>query len=138
MVLSDDTLKLKIPVQQTYILIFRLIRIDYRRNYGYLKRGYILDLITTYYLLDAALLSLSLAGKIDNLPDPPPNTLPEIADEDIKTHYQQLVSLILYLSLCTQPDLAFTAMSLGQHNSNSSQKNLLNCKMGFTIPFWNT
>lgn len=85
------------------------------------QKGYILDLLTTYHLLEAALLSLLIAEKIKDLPNPPPNALPEIANEDINLHFQQLVDSILYLSLCTRSDLAFTAMLLGQYNSNPTK-----------------
>lgn len=92
------------------------------------QMGYVLDLLIMYHLLDATPLSLPIAGQIEDLPDPPPNALPEIAENNIKFHYQCLVSLILYFSLCTQPDLAFMAMSLGQYNSNPSRKHLLAAK----------
>ncbi|KNZ75285.1 Copia protein [Termitomyces sp. J132] len=81
-----------------------------------------------YKLLDASPLSLPLHGNIHDLPDPPPNSIPDVPDEEITVHYQRLVGSILYLSLCTRPDLAFTAMSLGQYNSNPTRAHLLVAK----------
>lgn len=78
-----------------------------------LQKGYILDLLATYHLMDATSLSLLLVGKLDDFLDPPANAILEVADEDIKVHYQRLVKFILYLTLCTHPDLAFMAIFLG-------------------------
>jgi len=62
------------------------------------------------------------------LPDAPPNALPEVANADIKVQYQWLVGSLLYLALCTRPDIAYVAMALGQYNTNPSQSHLLATK----------
>lgn len=96
--------------------LYLSIRIDQNRTQRKLwlsQKDYILDLLTTYYLLEVIFLSLPLVGKLDDLSEPLPNSLPKITDDDIKVHFQHLVGSVLYLSLCTYLDLAFTAMSLG-------------------------
>lgn len=107
------------------------IRIDRDRPHRKLflsQKGYVNDLLTTYHLHEAHPSSLPLHHKLHALPDPPPNSLPEIPDSEIKIHYQRLVGSLLYLSLCTRPDLAFTTMSLGQFNANPTRAHLLAAK----------
>lgn len=92
------------------------------------QKGYVNDLLATYHLCNAHPTSLPLHHKLHSLPEPPPNLLPEIPNSEIKIHYQCLVGSLLYLSLCTCPDLAFTTMSLGQFNSNPTRAHLLTAK----------
>ena len=64
-------------------------------------------------------------------PFTPPPLLPQcmlISDNDITTTYQQIVGSITYLTICTRPDLAYTAMALGQFNANPTQANLVAAK----------
>lgn len=107
------------------------IRIDRDRSKRKLflsQKGYVNDLLSTYHLRDARPSSLPLHQKLHSLPEPPPNSLPEIPDSEVKVHYQRLVGSLLYLSLCTCPDIAFTTMSLGQFNANPTRAHLLAAK----------
>ena len=49
---------------------------------------------------------------------PSPTSLTEIADDDIKPLFQKLVGSLIYLEICTCPDIAYAAMALGQFNTN--------------------
>ncbi|RDB27573.1 Retrovirus-related Pol polyprotein from transposon TNT 1-94 [Hypsizygus marmoreus] len=92
------------------------------------QRHFITELLTTYNLLNAHPSPVPLRQKLLPSTPSPPNSLPDIADEDIKVHFQRLVGSILYLALCTRPDIAYTAMALGQFNSNPSRAHLLAAK----------
>jgi len=113
------------------VSLYLSIRIDCNcsnRKLWLSQKGYINDLLTTYHLRDARPSTLPLHHKLNSLPDPPPNSLPEVPDSEVKIHYQHLVGSLLYLSLCTRPDLAFTTMSLGQFNANPTHAHLLAAK----------
>ena len=60
--------------------------------------------------------------------DPMPNALPEIADDDIKPLFQKLVGSLIYLAICTRPDISYAAMSLGQYNANPTRSHLVAAK----------
>ena len=60
--------------------------------------------------------------------DSVPNALPEIADDDIKPLFQKLVGSLIYLAICTRPDISYAAMSLGQYNANPSRSHLVAAK----------
>ena len=84
--------------------------------------------MTTYNLLNAHLSPVPLCQKLCTLPKAPPNSLPDIADDDVKIHYQHLVGSLLYLALCTRPDIAYATMALGQYNANPTCAHLLAAK----------
>ncbi|RDB14617.1 Retrovirus-related Pol polyprotein from transposon TNT 1-94 [Hypsizygus marmoreus] len=92
------------------------------------QRHFITELLTTYNLLNAHPSPVPLRQKLLPSTPSPPNSLPDIADADIKIHFQRLVGSILYLALCTRPDIAYTAMALGQFNSNPTRAHLLAAK----------
>lgn len=58
----------------------------------------------------------------------PPNSCPDVEDSELRVHYQRLVGSILYLALCTRPDIAYSAMALGQYNANPTRAHLLAAK----------
>jgi len=87
-----------------------------------------MDFLMTYNLLNAHPLPVPLCQKLCSLPDTPPNSLPEISDDDVKIHYQLLVGSLLYLALCTCPDIAYAMMALEQYNANSTHAHLLTTK----------
>ncbi len=64
------------------------------------------------------------------LPVLPPKTLSKDnqPDDDIKPKYQCLVGCLLYLSITTRPDIAFTAMWLGQYASKPTRSHFLLAK----------
>jgi len=92
------------------------------------QKHVVTDLLTTYNLLNAHPSSVPLCHKLHALSESPPNSLPDIPDSKIKIHYQQLVGSLLYLALCTRPDIVYAAMALGQFNANLSHTHLLAAK----------
>ncbi|KAG6860834.1 hypothetical protein C0995_007078, partial [Termitomyces sp. Mi166 len=48
------------------------------------QKGFITDLLASYNLTEAKASKVPLHHPLHNLPDPPPNSLPEIANDDIK------------------------------------------------------
>ena len=63
-----------------------------------------------------------------HLLDPTPHALPRIADNDIKPLFQKLVGSLIYLAICTCPDISYAAMALGQFNANPSHSHLVAAK----------
>ena len=60
--------------------------------------------------------------------EPSPNALPEVKDEDIKPLFQKLVGSLIYLAICTRPDISYAAMALGQFNAKPTHAHLLAAK----------
>ena len=106
----------------------RITRDQAKRKIWLSQCHVITDLLTTYNLLNAHPSPVPLRHKLCSLPDAPPNSLPDIADADIKIHYQRLVGSLLYLALCTRPDIAYATMALGQYNANPTRAHLLAAK----------
>jgi len=69
-----------------------------------------------------------LCHKLHELPNPPPNSLPDIHDTDIKVNFQPLVGSLIYLAVCTRPDIAYATMALGQYNASPTHTHLLAAK----------
>jgi hypothetical protein len=59
---------------------------------------------------------------------PPANALPDMSDADLKPQYQRLVGCLLYLAVSTHPDIAFSAMWLGQFSANPTRAHFLAAK----------
>jgi len=92
------------------------------------QKHVVMDLLTTYNLLKAHPSSVPLRHKLHALLEPLLNSLSDILNSEIKVHYQCLISSLLYLMLCTRPDIAYAAMTLGQFNANLSCTHLLAAK----------
>ena len=92
------------------------------------QQTFVTNLLTSYHLLQSQPQSTPLHHPLHLLPPPPPNSLPDITDCDITAHYQALVGSLTYLAVCTRPDLAYTAMALGQFNANPTHAHLLAAK----------
>ena len=92
------------------------------------QKHVITDLLTTSNMLNTHPSFIPLCHKLHALPEPPPNSLPDIPDSEIKVHYQHLVGSLLYLALCTWPDIAYAAMALGQFNASPTHAHLLAAK----------
>jgi hypothetical protein len=60
--------------------------------------------------------------------EPSPNALPEVKDDDIKPLFQKLVGSLIYLAICTRPDISYAAMALGQFNAKPTRAHLLAAK----------
>jgi len=94
------------------------------------QKAFITNLLSTWNmnLLNCHTLSVPLRHKLHTLPDAPLNSLPDILDNDIKINFQCLVGSLIYLAVCTCPDIAYVAMALGQYNSAPTRAHLLTAK----------
>ena len=106
----------------------RIVRDRKQRKLWLSQKALITDLLETHNLLDAHASSVPLHFNLSSPPPLAPNALPDIHDNDIKVYYQRMVGSILYLALCTRPDIAYAAMALGQYNTNPSRSHLLAAK----------
>ena len=94
------------------------------------QKAFITDLLSSWNLTpsNCHTLSVPLRHKLHTLPEAPSNSLPDIPDADIKIKFQCLVGSLIYLAVCTRPDIAYVAMALGQHNANPTRAHLLAAK----------
>ena len=88
----------------------------------------IVDLLEDWGLTQCKPSSTPLSHNLSHLPPCSPNACLDISDNDITTAYQWIVRSITYLAICTRPDLAYTAMVLGQFNANPTQAYLVAVK----------
>ena len=79
-------------------------------------------------MTDCKTSTIPLQHNPSNLPSPPPNACLDIPDDKLLSSYQRLVGSITYLAVCTQPDLAYAAMALGQFNSAPTRAHLICAK----------
>lgn len=92
--------------------------------------GYIDSLLQEHGLLNAKSATVPLEGPLLSTPSPiPPGSLPGVTSAtDIKPAFQHLVGSLLYLSLCTRPDITYAVQTLSQFNSNPLPHHLLAAK----------
>lgn len=88
----------------------------------------ICDLLDNWGIKDCKPANIPLSHNLHKLPPCSPNTCNNIPDQDITILHQHLVGSITYLAICTQPDLAYAAMSLGQYNVFATQLHLVAAK----------
>ena len=105
----------------------RITRDRSRRKLWLSQKSYFLDLLHTWNLSNCTSPSTPMIAK-PHLLDPTPNALPGIADDDIKPLFQKLVGSLIYLAICTRPDISYAAMALGQFNANPSRSHLVAAK----------
>ena len=68
------------------------------------QKAFVTDLLDTWNMTKCYPSSIPLCQKLHELPDPPPNSLPDVRDEDIKVNFQRLVSSLTYLAVwCMSP-----------------------------------
>ena len=82
------------------------------------QKAFVTNLLDTWNMTNCHPISVPLRHKLHALPDVPLNSLPDIRDTDIKVNYERLVGSLIYLVVCTQPDIAYAAMALGQYNAS--------------------
>jgi len=100
-----------------------------RRKIFLSQRSFITDLLNTWNMSNCYPLPIPLHQKLHELPPAPPNSLPDVNnDDDIKLHFQRLVGSLIYLAVCTRPDIAYVAMALGQYNASPTRAHLLAAK----------
>ena len=87
---------------------------------------YVSELLTDWNMASCRPASTPLAST--PLPVASPNSLPDVADSDLKTKYQRLVGCLLYLAVSTRPDIAFASMWLGQFSANPTRSHFLAAK----------
>jgi hypothetical protein len=76
------------------------------------------DLLEDWGVMNCKPANVPLSHNLSKLPSCSPNACSEIPDQDITVLYQHLVGSITYLAICTRPDIAYAAMTLGQHNAS--------------------
>lgn len=101
--------------------VTKFLGIQFERNRGsrqlWLHQGeYITYLLEEYGMLDCNPVRLPLDshhpfGKPDDTHDAVPNIL---------TQFRKLVGELLFLAVCTRPDISYAVNSLAQHNSNAT------------------
>lgn len=92
------------------------------------QKPMIYDLLQNWEMLDCTPSKVPLSQHLHKLPTPPPNSLPNIVDDDILINYQRIVGSLIYLAICTRPDIAYAAMALGQYNAAPTRAHLLAAK----------
>ena len=91
------------------------------------QKLYCIELLRTWNLSNCTPASTPMSTKLYLL-EPLPNALPEVKDDDVKPLYQKLVGSLIYLAICTYPDVSYAAMSLGQFNANPTRSHLVAAK----------
>lgn len=79
--------------------------------------SYVVNILTQNGLLNGKSVNVPVHHTLDNLPPVSPNALSDVKDDQIKPEYQKIVGCLMYLALCTRPDIAFAAAALGQHSA---------------------
>jgi hypothetical protein len=86
------------------------------------------DLLEDWGMKTCKPTNVPLSNKLHNLPPCSPNACNEISDNDITVSYQRLVGSLTYLAICTCPDIAYAAMSLGQYNAAPTRAHMVTAK----------
>ena len=116
------------PVTNTRYLGQRIIRDRVRRIIRVSQSDLVSDLLEDWGMMECKTSLVPLPYNLNNLPPCSPNACPDIPDTDITVAYQRLVGSLTYLAICTRPDLAYTAMALGQYNSSPTRSHLVAAK----------
>jgi len=112
-------------------LVIRIHRDRPCRKIYLSQKSFVTDLLDTWnmsYMTNCHPSPVPLRHKLHELPTSPPNSIPDICDEDIKLNFQRLVGSLIYLAICTRPDIAYVAMALGQYNASPTRTHLLAAK----------
>jgi len=98
------------------------------QNFFISQKSFITDLLDTWNMSNCYPLPIPLHHKLHELLTVLPNSLLDIHDKDITVNFQQLVGSLIYLAMCTCPDIAYVAMELGQYNASVTRTHLLAVK----------
>ena len=98
------------------------------QNFFISQKSFITDLLDTWNMSNCYPLPIPLHHKLHELLTVLPNSLLDIHDKDITVNFQQLVGSLIYLAMCTCPDIAYVAMELGQYNASVTRTHLLAAK----------
>src|SRR5271168_3802497 len=112
------------PVLNTRYLGQRIIRDRVNKTIRISQSDLILGLLEDWGLHDCKTLNIPLHHNPSALPPCSPNACGDIPDDKIKVSYQRLVGSLTYLAICTRPDIAYTAMALGQFNAAPTRTHL--------------
>ena len=105
----------------------RITRDRARRKLWLSQKSYCIDLLHDWNLSNCTVAMTPMILK-PYLVDPCATSLPEVCDDDVKPLFQKLVGSLIYLAICTCPDISYAAMSLGQFNANPTRGHLLAAK----------
>ena len=98
-----------------------------RRKLWLSQKSYCIELLRDWNLTNCTVATTPMIMK-PYLVDPCATSLPEVRDDDVKPLFQKLVGSLIYLAICTRPDISYAAMSLGQFNANPTRGHLLAAK----------
>jgi len=106
----------------------RITRDRTNRKLWISQRPLLVDLLQSWNMLDCTPSNVPLSQPLHKLPPPPPNSIPDVHDDEILINYQCLVGSLTYLAICSRPDIAYAAMALGQFNAKPTRAHLLAAK----------
>ena len=109
------------PVLNTRYLGQRLIRDRANKTIKISQSDLIINLLEDWGLTDCKTTTVPLQHNPSHLPPCSPNACQDIPDDKILISYQRLVGSLTYLAICTRPDIAYTAMALGQFNASPTR-----------------
>ncbi|KAJ3566546.1 hypothetical protein NP233_g6934 [Leucocoprinus birnbaumii] len=92
------------------------------------QEAFIAELLEDWNMSSASPQSIPLDWQLSELKPALPGSVPSVSDDDLKVQYQSLVGSLLYLTICTHPNITYVCMTLGQHNANPTRTHLLAAK----------
>jgi hypothetical protein len=92
-----------------------------------LQQSYIESLLSDYKLLAdrSKVQAVPLCTRIHKIPTAPVTSVPSISDADLPHAYRKLVGKLLYIGICTRPDILYLVMALAQFNVLPTRAHLL-------------
>ena len=112
------------PVLNTRYLGQRIFRDRPNKIIRISQSDLIMALLEDWGLYDPKTSLVPLHHNPHSLPPCSPNACADIPDDKVTVSYQRLVGSLTYLAVCTRPDIAYAAMSLGQFNASPSRAHL--------------
>lgn len=86
-----------------------------------------MELLEQYGLMECVSHELPLRYKFDG-PDSNPSLYADVNSESLTKIYQALIGCLLFLALCTRPNIAYSVMFLAQFNSKPLPRHLIAAK----------